>query len=97
MGLGEQFTHYPEQMSGGQCQRVAIARAIVGKPKLLLADEPTGALDSTNVEALMELFRRLHEDGSTIIMITHDSHIAHHADKIYTIRDGILTMGGADE
>ena len=97
VGLSEQFTHYPEQMSGGQCQRTAIARAIVGKPKLLLADEPTGALDSTNGESVMELFRQLHEDGATIIMITHDSHIAHHADKIYTIRDGILTMGGAAE
>ncbi len=97
VGLGQQFTHYPEQMSGGQCQRTAIARAIVGNPKLLLADEPTGALDSTNGESVMELFRQLHEDGATILMITHDANIAHHADKIYTIRDGILTMGGAAE
>ena len=94
VGLETQFTHYPEQMSGGQCQRVAIARAIVGHPKLLLADEPTGALDSTNGESVMDLFRQLHDDGSTIIMITHDANIANHAEKVYTIRDGILTTGG---
>ena len=97
VGLENQFTHYPEQMSGGQCQRVAIARAIVGSPKLLLADEPTGALDSTNGEAVMELFSQLHKDGATIIMITHDANIARHAEKIYTIRDGILTTGGGAE
>lgn len=97
VGLENQFTHYPEQMSGGQCQRVAIARAIVGSPKLLLADEPTGALDSTNGEAVMELFSQLHRDGATIIMITHDAGIARHAEKVYTIRDGILTTGGDTE
>lgn len=97
VGLGNQFTHYPEQMSGGQCQRVAIARAIVGSPKLLLADEPTGALDSTNGEAVMELFSQLHKDGATILMITHDVGIARHAEKMYTIRDGILTTGGGAE
>ena len=97
VGLENQFTHHPEQMSGGQCQRVAIARAIVGKPKLLLADEPTGALDSANGEALMELFRQLHDDGATIIMITHDAGIARHAEKVYTIRDGILTTGGGEK
>ena len=97
VGLENQFTHYPEQMSGGQCQRVAIARAIVGSPKLLLADEPTGALDSTNGEAVMELFSQLHRDGATILMITHDAGIARHAEKVYTIRDGILTTGGGTE
>ena len=97
VGLANQFTHYPEQMSGGQCQRVAIARAIVGSPKLLLADEPTGALDSTNGEAVMELFSQLHRDGATILMITHDAGIARHAEKVYTIRDGILTTGGGTE
>lgn len=97
VGLENQFTHYPEQMSGGQCQRVAIARAIVGSPKLLLADEPTGALDSTNGEAVMELFSQLHRDGATIIMITHDANIARHAEKVYTIRDGILTTGGGEK
>lgn len=97
VGLENQFTHYPEQMSGGQCQRVAIARAIVGSPKLLLADEPTGALDSTNGEAVMELFSQLHRDGATILMITHDAGIARHAEKVYTIRDGILTTGGGSK
>lgn len=97
VGLENQFTHYPEQMSGGQCQRVAIARAIVGSPKLLLADEPTGALDSTNGEAVMELFSQLHRDGATILMITHDAGIARHAEKVYTIRDGILTTGGGEK
>ena len=77
--------------------RVAIARAIVGKPKLLLADEPTGALDSASGKQVMELFDMLHENGSTIIMITHDSHIAGYAQKVHYIKDGILSEGGADE
>ena len=76
---------------------MAIARAIVGKPKLLLADEPTGALDSVSGEQVMELFSQLHDAGSTIIMITHDRAIAEHAAKMATIRDGILTGGGLDE
>ena len=82
-----------DQLSGGQCQRVAIARAIVGKPKLLLADEPTGALDSASGAAVMELFQQLHDSGSTIIMITHDHSIANHAAKVMTIRDGVLSGG----
>ena len=86
-----------DQLSGGQCQRVAIARAIVGKPRLLLADEPTGALDSASGAQVMELFQQLHADGSTIIMITHDRGIAHHADTIMTIKDGILSGGENDE
>lgn len=85
--------HRPDQLSGGQCQRVAIARAIVGKPKLLLADEPTGALDSASGAAVMELFQQLHDSGSTIIMITHDHSIANHAAKVMTIRDGVLSGG----
>ena len=82
-----------DQLSGGQCQRVAIARAIVGNPKLLLADEPTGALDSASGAAVMELFQQLHDGGSTIIMITHDHSIANHAAKVMTIRDGVLSGG----
>ena len=93
VGLGDRVDHYPEQLSGGQCQRVAIARAIVGHPRLLLADEPTGALDSANGEQVMALFHQLHDSGSTILMITHDPNIAHHANTIYTIRDGILSGG----
>ena len=97
VGLSERVDHRPDQLSGGQCQRVAIARAIVGKPRLLLADEPTGALDSASGAQVMELFQQLHADGSTIIMITHDRGIAHHADTIMTIKDGILSGGENDE
>ena len=94
VGLADRIDHRPDQLSGGQCQRVAIARAIVGKPKLLLADEPTGALDSASGAQVMELFQRLHEEsGATIIMITHDAGIARHAQMIRTIRDGILSGG----
>ena len=97
VGLSDRVDHRPDQLSGGQCQRVAIARAIVGKPRLLLADEPTGALDSASGAQVMELFRQLHDAGSTIIMITHDRGIAHHADNIMTIRDGVLSGGENDE
>ena len=97
VGLSDRVDHRPDQLSGGQCQRVAIARAIVGKPRLLLADEPTGALDSASGAQVMELFRQLHDSGSTIIMITHDQGIAHHADTIMTIKDGVLSGGEKDE
>lgn len=97
VGLSDRVDHRPDQLSGGQCQRVAIARAIVGKPRLLLADEPTGALDSASGAQVMELFQQLHADGSTIIMITHDRGIAHHADTIMTIKDGILSGGENDK
>ena len=97
VGLSDRVDHRPDQLSGGQCQRVGIARAIVGKPRLLLADEPTGALDSASGAQVMELFQQLHADGSTIIMITHDRGIAHHADTIMTIKDGILSGGENDE
>ena len=97
VGLSHRMRHFPTQLSGGQCQRVAIARAIVGKPRLLLADEPTGALDSASGAQVMELFQQLHDSGSTIIMITHDQGIAHHADTIMTIKDGVLSGGGNDE
>lgn len=95
VGLEDRMTHHPDQLSGGQNQRVAIARAIVGNPKLLLADEPTGALDSTSGKQVMELFEQLHMSGSTIIMITHDANIASHAKTIYHIFDGELS--GAEE
>ena len=97
VGLSDRVDVRPDQLSGGQCQRDAIARAIVGHPRLLLADEPTGALDSVSGEQVMELFSQLHDAGSTIIMITHDRAIAEHAAKMATIRDGILTGGGLDE
>ena len=97
VGLSDRIDHRPDQLSGGQCQRVAIARAIVGKPRLRLADEPTGALDSASGAQVMELFHQLHDSGSTIIMITHDRGIAHHADTIMTIKDGVLSGGENDE
>lgn len=93
MGLGGRLHFKPSQLSGGQCQRVAIARAIAGKPKLLLADEPTGALDTASGDQIMDIFDALHENGTTIIMITHEQEIANRAKRISYIRDGILTDG----
>lgn len=90
VGLGERIHFRPNQLSGGQCQRVAIARAMVTKPTLLLADEPTGALDSKSGDQIMEIFHNLSKEGMTIIMITHELAIAQCADKIYHIRDGQL-------
>lgn len=103
VGLGERMEFFPNQLSGGQCQRVAIARAMVGKPDLLLADEPTGALDTKAGNQIMEIFRRLSDEGMTIIMITHEPAIARCADKIYHILDGQLRTdiepqeGGSDD
>lgn len=85
------------QLSGGQKQRVAIARAMVSQPRLLLADEPTGALDTRSGEQVMELFAQLHSEGVTIVMITHEPEIARHAQRIVTIRDGRLEQGGFEE
>ena len=82
--------HYPKELSGGMKQRVAIARAIVNSPKLLLADEPTGALDSKSGAQVMELFQKLNDEGVTVLMITHDPEIAAHAKRVVTIRDGEL-------
>ena len=90
VGLADRIHFLPNQLSGGQCQRVAIARAIVGNPALLLADEPTGALDTKSGQQIMEIFRELSESGMTIIMITHEPSIAQCADKIYHILDGEL-------
>ena len=93
VGLEDRMNHLPNQLSGGQCQRVAIARAMVGNPDLLLADEPTGALDSKSGSQIMEIFRKLNNQGMTILMITHDSGIAACADKVYRILDGELYVG----
>ncbi len=90
VGLGDRVHFLPNQLSGGQCQRVAIARAIVGNPQLLLADEPTGALDTAAGEQIMDIFRQLSNQGMTIIMITHEPSIAECANRIYHIRDGYL-------
>ena len=94
VGLEERIHFFPNQLSGGQCQRVAIARAMVGNPSLLLADEPTGALDTKSGNQIMEIFRQLSNQGMTIIMITHEQSIAQCADKIYHILDGELFTDG---
>lgn len=95
VGLADRVHHKPNQLSGGQQQRVAIARALVGNPSILLADEPTGALDQATGKQVMALFRELHEEGRTVIMITHDTHIAAYAHRVVHIIDGVLTEGGA--
>ena len=93
VGLEDRMHFLPNQLSGGQCQRIAIARAMVGKPDILLADEPTGALDTKSGNQIMEIFRRLSDEGMTILMITHEPSIAACADKIYHILDGELQTG----
>ena len=90
VGLGDRVDFLPTQLSGGQKQRVAIARAMVMKPSLLLADEPTGALDTASGEQIMELFQELSDSGATIVMITHERSIADHAHRLVFIRDGRL-------
>lgn len=97
VGLGERIHFLPNQLSGGQCQRVAIARAIVGNPQLLLADEPTGALDTTAGNQIMEIFRGLSDKGMTIIMITHEPSIAACANKTFHILDGRLITSNSKE
>ena len=88
VGLGDRIKHRPNQLSGGEKQRVAIARALVCEPSILLADEPTGNLDSKTSEGIMELFDQLHREGQTIIIVTHEEHIARHAERIISMRDG---------
>ena len=88
VGMGHRMKHYPSQLSGGQQQRVAVARALGGKPSILLADEPTGNLDSKNGEAVMDLLRELHREGATICMVTHDPRFARYADRSIHLFDG---------
>ena len=90
VGLGARVDHRPNELSGGQQQRVAIARALVNSPSLLLADEPTGALDSRTGEEILTLFKNLRDEGHTVILITHDAHVAAHADRICVMHDGQL-------
>lgn len=97
VGLGDRVNFKPTQLSGGQKQRVAIARAMVNNPKILLADEPTGALDSKSGEQIMELFGKLNEEGVTIVMITHDPKIAANAKRIVRIIDGEIFEGEEDK
>jgi putative ABC transport system permease protein len=97
VGLGDRLNHRPSELSGGQQQRVAIARAVVGNPPIILADEPTGNLDSVSGREIMGLLQNLHRSGSTVIVITHDSNIAQRAGRILSIKDGVITEreGGA--
>ena len=88
VGMAHRTKHYPSQLSGGQQQRVAVARAIVGRPLILLADEPTGNLDSKNGEAVMDLMKELHEEGATICMVTHDPRYARYAERTIHLFDG---------
>lgn len=93
VGLNHRYNHLPNQLSGGQMQRVAIARAIASKPKIILADEPTGAVDSKTSEEIMNIFTELNNNGQTIILITHDLNVAKKAKKIYKISDGKISKG----
>ncbi len=94
VGMAHRMRHYPSQLSGGQQQRVAVARALAGSPSILLADEPTGNLDSKNGEAVMELLKNLHREGATICMVTHDPRFARHADRNIHLFDGKIVAEG---
>lgn len=91
VGLGDRMEHLPSELSGGQKQRVAIARAIVNQPDIILADEPTGALDSKTGVQIMDLFTLLNKEGTTVILVTHEAEIAHYAERTIFVRDGMLT------
>ncbi len=97
VGMSHRVKHYPAQLSGGQQQRVAVARAVAGEPLILLADEPTGNLDSTNGEAVMHLLQELHRGGATICMVTHDSRYERHADRAIHLFDGRMVSNPALE
>ena len=96
VGLGERLQHRPNQLSGGQQQRVAIARALVNQPPLILADEPTGNLDSRSSVEIMDLLHKLHSNGGTIVMVTHEADIAMHAQRVICVRDGVVISEGRE-
>ena len=93
--LGDRVSHRPNELSGGQRQRVAIARALVNEPSILLADEPTGNLDSTTSSEIMDVFAELHHQGQTVVMVTHEQDIAAHAARVITLRDGVVATDQA--
>ncbi len=95
VGLGDRMHHQPNQLSGGQRQRVAIARALVNKPSLILADEPTGNLDSTTSDEILKLFDEIHAAGNTLVVVTHEEDVARHAKRVIRLRDGIIADAGS--
>lgn len=97
VGLGERYKHKPNELSGGQCQRVAIARALVNNPSLILADEPTGNLDSKTSVEIMEIFGHIHASGNTVVLVTHEEDIAEHARRVIRLRDGVIESDRINE
>ena len=97
VGLGDRYKHKPNELSGGQCQRVAIARALVNNPSLILADEPTGNLDSKTSVEIMEIFGKIHASGNTVVLVTHEEDIAEHARRVIRLRDGVIESDRVNE
>lgn len=97
VGLGDRYKHKPNELSGGQCQRVAIARALVNDPSMILADEPTGNLDTKTSSEIMEIFGKIHSSGNTVVLVTHEEDIADHARRVVRLRDGIIESDKLNE